>query len=202
MLNIEDAQMADQTPESAFSLPLPEAIGADCCPKPATLEEEVAGLFERLRDRLLRYLLSFGLPIQDGEEVIQDVFLSLFLHLQRGRPRDNLRGWVFRVAHNLALKRQTRSYGAFLNLACLAGSAEDLLVDPAPNAEAQMANSQQQQRLWAVLCALPEQDRRCLALRAEGLSYREIAEVLGISLGAVSNLLGRSLARLERAAER
>jgi RNA polymerase sigma-70 factor (ECF subfamily) len=194
--------MADQPPESALSLALPESIGASRCPKPATLEEEVAGLFERLRDRLLRYLLSFGLPVQDGEEVIQEVFLSLFLHLQRGRPRDNLRGWVFRVAHNLALKRRTQSNGAFSNPACVAGSADDLLADPAPNAEDQMARSQQQQRLWAALRALPEQDRRCLALRAEGLSYREIAEVLGISLGTVSNLLGRSLARLERAAER
>jgi RNA polymerase sigma-70 factor (ECF subfamily) len=194
--------MADQPPESAFSLALPEAAGASRWPKPATLEEEVSGLFERLRDRLLRYLLSFGLPLQDGEEVIQEVFLSLFLHLRRGRPRHNLRGWVFRVAHNLALKRRTQSNGAFLNLACLGGSADDVLADPTPNAEDQMASSQQQQRLWAVLRALPEQDRRCLALRAEGLSYREIAEVLGISLGAVSNLLGRSLARLERAAER
>jgi RNA polymerase sigma-70 factor (ECF subfamily) len=194
--------MADQPPESAMSLALPGAIGASRCPKLATLEEEVAGLFERLRDRLLRYLLSFGLPVQDGEEVIQEVFLSLFLHLQRGRPRDNLRGWVFRVAHNLALKRRTQSNGAFANPASLAGSADDLLADPTPNAEDQLASSQQQQRLWAALRALPVQDRRGLALRAEGLSYREIAEVLGISLGAVSNLLSRSLARLERAAER
>ena len=193
--------MADQPPESAFSLPLPETITGRL-PQSSTLEEEVAGLFERLRDRLLRYLLSFGLCLPDGEEVIQEVFLSLFLHLQQGKPRDNLRGWAFRVAHNLALKRRIQSNGTFLNLAGQAGSADDLLIDPSPNSEDQMASSQQQRRLWAVLRALPEQNRRCLALRAEGLSYREIAEVLGISLGAVSNLLCRSLARLERAAER
>jgi DNA-directed RNA polymerase specialized sigma24 family protein len=50
--------------------------------------------------------------------------------------------------------------------------------------------------------ALPEQNRWCLYLRAEGLRYREIAEVLDISLGSVSLCLERSLARIARAAER
>jgi len=194
--------MSDQTPESALSLPLPERIGASRSPKSSTLEEEVTDLFGQLRDRLLRYLLSIGLPLQDGEEVVQEVFLSLFLHLQRGRSRHNLRGWIFRVAHNLALKRRTQAGGTFRSPAYPAEASGDLLADPAPNAEDQMASSQEQRRLMAVLLAQPEQDRRCLALRAEGLSYREIAETLGISLGAVSHLLTRSLARLARASER
>ena len=54
----------------------------------------------------MRYALSFGLPPHDAEEVIQEVFLSLFRHLRMGRSRRNLRGWLFRVAHNLALKRR------------------------------------------------------------------------------------------------
>jgi RNA polymerase sigma-70 factor (ECF subfamily) len=49
---------------------------------------------------------------------------------------------------------------------------------------------------------LPEQDRRCLFLRAEGLRYREIAGILDMPLGTVSLSLGRSLARIARAAER
>ena len=50
--------------------------------------------------------------------------------------------------------------------------------------------------------ALPEQDRRCLFLRAEGLRYREITEILEMSLGAVSLSLARSLARIARSTER
>src|SRR5689334_1701718 len=70
--------------------------------------EETIELFERHRRGLLRYLLSFGLAIADGEEIVQEVFLALFEHLRRGKPRANLDGWVFRVAHNLALKRRAR----------------------------------------------------------------------------------------------
>jgi len=46
--------------------------------------------------------------------------------------------------------------------------------------------------------ALPEQDRCCLSLRAEGLRYREIAEVVGISIGSVAASLEKSLSRLTR----
>jgi RNA polymerase sigma-70 factor (ECF subfamily) len=65
-----------------------------------------------------------------------------------------------------------------------------------------MADRQTRQRVLAVVEALPEQDRRCLFLRAEGLRYREIAGILDMSLGAVSVSLSRSLARIARSAER
>jgi RNA polymerase sigma-70 factor (ECF subfamily) len=45
---------------------------------------------------------------------------------------------------------------------------------------------------------LPEVDRLCVQLRAEGLKYREIAHILGISLGGVANTLARSFHRLQR----
>jgi len=164
------------------------------------LEEDVVALFDQLRDPLLRYLSSFGLAFPDGEEVIQEVFLALFQHLQRGKSRENLRAWLFRVAHNLALKRR---YRARRDLGARAEpGSEDLALDPAPSPEDQVVNSQTQKRLLAVAQALPEQDRRCLSLRAEGLRYRDIAEILGMSLGAVSLSLARSLARIARSAER
>jgi RNA polymerase sigma-70 factor (ECF subfamily) len=164
------------------------------------LEEEVVALFDQFRDPLLRYLSSFGLAPADGEELIQEVFLSLFQHLHRGKSRENLRGWLFRVAHNLALKRRYRTRRELE--ARSAADGGDLAIDPSPSPEAQVVNSQTQQRLLAVVEALPEQCRRCLFLRAEGLRYREIAGILDMSLGAVSLSLARSLARIARAAER
>jgi RNA polymerase sigma-70 factor (ECF subfamily) len=106
------------------------------------------------------------------------------------------------VAHNLALKRRNQTRASRQNLSEATAASEGLFTDPDPNPEDQVVSGQKRQRLAAVLTALPEQDRRCLVLRAEGLRYREIAEVLDISLGAVSLSLGRSLARLARAAER
>lgn len=159
------------------------------------VEEEVAELFAQLRNPVLRYLFTFGLPVHDGEEVVQEVFLALFQHLRRGRDRSNLRGWIFRVAHNLALKRRMASQRQWAELV---GANVEKHSDGGLDPEQQLALTQKESRLRAVLRALPDADQRCLSLRAEGFRYREIAEVLGISLGAVSISLARSLARFEQ----
>jgi RNA polymerase sigma-70 factor (ECF subfamily) len=162
--------------------------------------EEIVELFSTLRAPLLRYLLAFGISVHDGEEIVQEAFLGLFQHLARGKPRDNLHGWMFRVCHNLALKHRDKARGMQNVLSgppgWIAGHA-----DLAPNPEEQLVHAQRGEKLQAVLNALPEQDRCCLSLRAEGLRYREIAGILGMSLGAVSISLARSLARFKRAGQ-
>jgi RNA polymerase sigma-70 factor, ECF subfamily len=178
-------------------LVFPNVADASVSPRPSEIEREVMELFEQFRDPLLRYALSFGIPVHDAEEIVQEVFLSLFRHLQLRRSRQNLRGWIFRVAHNLTLKQRHANQRSRDRLASDVAIAEPS--DPAPGPEEQLSSAQRRERLLAVVHALPEADQDCLWMRAEGLRYREIASVLGISLGAVSISLTRSLARLIRA---
>jgi RNA polymerase sigma-70 factor (ECF subfamily) len=105
---------------------------------------------------------------------------------------------MFRVAHNLAMKHR-HSRQRQMAVAMPEYALAERQIDPATNPEEQLADEQRQQLLLAVMQALPEQDQNCLRLRAEGLRYREIADVLGMSLGAVSNSLVRSFERLTRA---
>ncbi|HUE03097.1 MAG TPA: sigma-70 family RNA polymerase sigma factor [Bryobacteraceae bacterium] len=163
-------------------------------------EEETTELFSQWRGALLRYLATFGLAAHDREEIVQEVFLSLFSHLQQDKARTNLRGWLFRVTHNLALKHRIAERKT--NAPAAGTAALENFPHPALNPEEELANSQRLRRLSSILHVLPEQDRRCLYLRAEGLRYREIAEVLGMSLGSVSESLARSLARFARADQR
>jgi RNA polymerase sigma-70 factor (ECF subfamily) len=184
--------------DSLNELVFPVASDVALLTEPSEIEREVMDLFEQFRNPLLRYAFSFGVPVHDAEEIVQEVFLSLFRHLQAGKSRRNLRGWVFRVAHNLALKQR------YANQRLCDKTASDWMLaeeqsDPAPNPEEHLSSSQRQRRLLAVVEVLPEADQGCLRLRAEGLRYREIASALGMSLGAVSISLTRSLARLTRA---
>jgi RNA polymerase sigma-70 factor, ECF subfamily len=188
--------MSNRVENVALPFHLPASL-SESSREPSPLERQVIELFDDFRAHLLRYTLSLGLSVHDGEEVIQEVFLALFRHLQLGRPRHNLRGWIFRVAHNLALKQRTRNHKL------QARQESDFVLaerhqDSSLNPEQQLISNQRQECLRAVLRALPEQDQCCLHLRAEGLRYREIAEVLNMSLGAVSISLTRSLARLGR----
>jgi RNA polymerase sigma-70 factor (ECF subfamily) len=182
--------------ECAYEIPFTASSPARTVDKKSESEEEVIHLFGLFRNPLLRYVISLGLSRHDGEEIIQEVFLALFRHLQLGRSQQNLRGWIFRVAHNLALKQRAANKKAQTML-----DSDEALShrqpDTAPNPEQQAASNQRWQRMQSVLRALPHQDRSCLYLRAEGLRYREIAAALGISLGAVSLALARSLARMK-----
>jgi len=170
-------------------------------PMPSRIGEEVVELFEQFRIPLLRYLLSLGLNVQDAEEVIQEVFLALFQHLKKGRRDESLRGWIFRVAHNLALKQFRSAKSKMERGAVPIDEVEEEFVSSAATPEQVLQQAQSERQIQAVIKALPEQDRRCLYLRAEGLRYREIAEALGISLGSVANSLERAIGKLSRARE-
>jgi RNA polymerase sigma-70 factor, ECF subfamily len=178
--------------------PLDTAASEAVPPQLSDAEREVVRLFDESRTSIFRYVLSLGLSTEDGEEITQEIFLALFQHLRLGKSRRNLRGWIFSVAHNLALKRRHGNHLSRDDTYPARVVAESQL-DPTLNPEEQALWAQRQIRLQAVLAALPEQDQCCLRLRAEGLRYREISRVLGISLGAVSLSLTRSLKRLRLA---
>jgi RNA polymerase sigma-70 factor (ECF subfamily) len=186
---------------SSFGLSLPASLAGYGDESSAAIQREVLGLFDEFAPRLRRYVGSFGLGVEATEDVVQEVFLQLFRHLQLGRSRTNLRGWIFRVAHNLALKHRARTTRRQKTESAWDGSLADLMVDPCANPEQQLAADRRRRRLHSVLLALPERDRQCLFLRAEGLRYREIAKALDISLGAVAKALTRAMTRLMNADE-
>lgn len=177
---------------------LPALSATASLPDRSEIECEVMRFFEEFRTPLLRYALSFRISVHDAEEVIQEVFLALFLHLQSDKSRENLRGWLFRVTHNQALRKRSTVHQQ-IQTTSFDWIDAHRQPDPSPNPEERLFADQRTQRLVAVLKALPEPDQYCLRLRAEGLRYREIASVLGMSLGAVSISLTRSLGRLLRA---
>lgn len=189
--------MALPSEDQEFALLLTPASTAEQLRVLSDSESLVIRLFDQLQGRVLSYAVACGLPFHDAEDIVQETFLSLFRHLGLGRPRSNLDGWLFRVAHNLALKRRIANQAFERTLV----DENTLAQHPCerPNAEEEFSFSQTQRRLRAVFDALPEQDQRCLYLRAEGLKYREIGDVLGMSLGGVSLSLSRSLARIMRA---
>ncbi|MEG9437580.1 sigma-70 family RNA polymerase sigma factor [Edaphobacter sp. HDX4] len=178
---------------SSESVESPLLRRVECAAEIPSLEEEVLHLHDQFRPRLLRYAVSMGLKAHDAEDVIQEVFLALFRHLQAERSRVNLPGWVFRVTHNLALKKRIR----YRLEDCIEEGASERWTGEL-NPEEELIFNERQRTLRRTFQALPEVDRLCVQLRAEGLKYREIARILGISLGGVANTLARSFHRLQR----
>jgi RNA polymerase sigma-70 factor (ECF subfamily) len=161
----------------------------------ASVDVQVLALFDECASALRRYVSSFGFGPAVTDDIVQEVFLALFRHLTLQRPATNLKGWMFQVAHNLALKHRRRESRNPAQLAWDAHAAAQV-PDPAPNPENIFAEDQRRRRLGAVLRALPERDQRCVYLRAEGLNYRQIGRTLGISLGSVAKSLVRAFSTL------
>jgi RNA polymerase sigma-70 factor (ECF subfamily) len=184
---------------SALELQFPALTGGTQRRSAGEQEVLVLSLFDECGMSLRRYIRSFGLTPAATEDLIQETFLALFRHLERGRPETNLKGWLFQVAHNQALKHRLQARKRALTEDSWDGALLDTVADGGANPEELLIGDAKQRALAGIVDALPERERRCLFLRAEGLTYREIGRTLGISLGSVANSLVRAFARLSSA---
>src|SRR5581483_2188210 len=161
-----------------------------------TLEQKVTRIFQALRLPVYYYLMAFLGDAPTADDLTQEVFLRLYEHLHRGGTVENVRLWVFRVAHNLAFDERQKHQ----RLAQLDESAWDgvcsRLPDPALNPEQRAIERERLARLGAALEWLSAQELQCLLLRAEGLRYREIGEILGVATSTVGEFLQRALRKL------
>lgn len=128
---------------------------------------------------------------EEAEDVVQDTFLKLLRHLEAAGDRGNLRAWLFTVAANGCRDRlRTRSRW-------LPWSQEtDTRTVPVPDEPLDVAPARK------ALQALAPRDRLLLSLRAQGLSYAEIARAAGIRPVSVGRLLARAVDHWKRELEK
>jgi len=159
----------------------------------ALSDREATTLFRELRKPLLRYLRCLGLSSDEAQDVLQDAFLSLHRHLAAGGSQENIRGWLFRVAHNQARNNQNSYHRRFS--APLEDSAGAAALDPS-TPERVLLEKEKRERLGNAIRMLAVVERECLLLRASGLRYREIGEVLGIATSTVADIVERAVKKL------
>jgi RNA polymerase sigma-70 factor (ECF subfamily) len=145
-------------------------------------------LFDAVYPSLFRYCNRLTGDPDQAEDLAQEAFFRL---LDRGAEGSEagLRSWLFSVATNLvrdrARTRETRRriLSAFPP------------PDEVPGPERELARGEEIQRVRRALEGLSRRDGEMLLLRQEGFSYREIAEVAGVSHRSVGTILARALQR-------
>jgi RNA polymerase sigma-70 factor (ECF subfamily) len=177
----EDLMSGDSVP---FVLPLSHCATGS--------EATATTLYRELRKPLLRYLAGLGLSADEAQDIVQDAFLSLHQHLAGGGSQENIRSWLFRVAHNAARNRQNRYERRF------AAPLEDGFDSASEQAtpEGVVLEKEKFHRLRQAIKLLTATERECLLLRAGGLRYREIGEVLGLSISTVGDTVDRAVRKL------
>jgi RNA polymerase sigma-70 factor (ECF subfamily) len=152
-------------------------------------------LFERHYPSLVRYLHGRVGDRDLAEDLAQEAFVRLI-----DKPPRAPDSWLYVVAGNLARDAQRSEVRRSRHLAIVEPQhrAADA-VDPAPSAEAAMCSAEESALVQDTLAMLPERDAALLVMRADDVSYREIAAAIGVAPTSVGPLLSRAQQRFIRA---
>ena len=136
---------------------------------------------------LSRLAASYAKEPAERDDLFQDIAIAIWRALPSFRGECSERTFLFRIAHNRGMSYLARRRLPVTNL-----DEDSMLQDTAPNPEQALAREQQGQRLMDAVQRLPMGYRQVVTLALEGLSYDQIAEVLGISESNVGARLTRA----------
>jgi RNA polymerase sigma-70 factor (ECF subfamily) len=157
--------------------------------QPNTAAWETEELFSECRDSLIRYLRYHLDDLSEAEDIAQESFIRFFHARHRNEPIVQPRAWLFRVAHNLLIDQGRKKRPELLDEDGWA-RVENRFFSGTGALEAQ---AQLSRLPWQRLTPM---EMGCLRLRAEGLKFREIGEVLNLSISTVVSYISRGISKL------
>ncbi len=162
----------------------------------AALEQRFHRLLSENGAALGRLAASYTRSASDRDDLLQEIAIAVWQALAAFRGESSERTFLFRIAHNRAIDYLIRHRAR----PELADNDIDP-ADPAPNPETSIVKEQGEQRLARAVRRLPIRYREPVMLLLEGMEYREIAEITGISETNVGARLTRARQMLRQMME-
>jgi len=166
-------------------------------------------LLRRHQGPVFRFFLRHLGDAGSAEDLTQETFLRVVNHRAAFRTGSRFTTWIYAIARNLAVdemrKRRCRRHRSLDEpLGNRDGdpgrTLGDLVGDPKERTEAQAADREMRAALEAAIGRLPEEQREVFTLREmAGLSFQEIAEVVGCNENTVKSRMRYALERLQAA---
>jgi RNA polymerase sigma-70 factor (ECF subfamily) len=160
-------------------------------------------LVERYKHKAYRIAFHFTRQREEAKDISQEAFLRAYTHLGSFDGRSSFYTWFYRIVVNLCLDHKRKKRFSWLSLDQRDKNAADLgprgVPDSAPSPEQHAAAVELSRRAGAALDKLPPKQRTVFILRNhQGLSIREIAEIVRSSEGTVKVHLHRAVAALRK----
>jgi RNA polymerase sigma-70 factor (ECF subfamily) len=152
-------------------------------------------LFEKYKDTVYSIALRYSGDPAAAQDIAQDTFLKLFSAVGSFRGDSNFDSWLYRMVVNSCFdqRRKTR------RLTPLLDEVLSLLRTPDLSVLEEVLRSEMSAQVRAVIDGLPPDQRMVVVLRyTQGLSYDEIAAILGCAPGTIASRLNRAHKVLER----
>ena len=124
---------------------------------------------------------------QDAPDLYQEIALAIWMALKRFRGDSSLRTFAYRIAHNRGISHRARI------------SFEPLDTEPVGTdlVEDSVTAEKRKNQLFLAMHQLPDQVRQVISLALEGMTYTEIAEIVGITENNVGVVISRGKQRLK-----
>jgi RNA polymerase sigma-70 factor, ECF subfamily len=163
------------------------------------------GLVERYQGRIYNIVYGMVRNQEDAEDLAQDAFVKAFRKIDTFRLESKFYTWLCRIAVNTALdhlRKMSRRPTSEFDESIGTKDAEGNFIDQhnIDNPEANSVNEQLRLRLIAEVEKLPEDQKQVIVLReVDGLSYREISEIMDVPEGTIMSRLYYARKRLQDA---
>ncbi len=160
-------------------------------------------LIEKYEDRILRYILRISSATkEDAEDILQEVFISVYKNLNNFDNHLKFSSWIYRIAHNKTISHwrrmknrpQSLNNGESLYLFEIIPNKENILID--------LHNEYTAQKIKNILFRLDVKYREILILKfLEEKSYKEISDILKKPMGTVATLINRAKKQFRKEAK-
>jgi len=177
------------------------ALMAVSAENPASEIEDVDGLVERHRGRVLRFIFASVRDMDVAETLTQDCFWKAHRARHAFRGDCTVQTWLMRIAVNLIRDHARRRRFRFWEKVRTAGEATDLYQwpDRGPSPEDRLSLRQQVQAVWQATGSLSDKQRTVFLLRfVEELEIGEIAQSTGMTVNAVNVNLFRAVRNIRK----
>ncbi len=161
-------------------------------------------LIERYEEKLSRYVRRIsGVSSESVEDIVQDVFMKVYINLNSYNPEKSFSSWIYRIAHNETInlwRRNKRKNDLMISL-----DTESALANlrDGRDIESEVLGKINEGVVVNALENLNEKSRDAIAMSyLEGATYREISEKIGSPIGTVGTLINRGKKVLREHLER
>jgi RNA polymerase sigma-70 factor (ECF subfamily) len=154
-------------------------------------------VYARFGEMVYNLALRLASNREEAADLTQEIFLRIYRHLGTFGGRSTLKTWVFRIAINHCRDRLSRHYPAMQSIDDDSDEGGVSIADPGRGPEDLAVAADEGRRVAEGLSRIPPVFREAVVLRdLEGLSYEEIAEVLGVRVGTVRSRIARGREQL------
>lgn len=169
-------------------------------------EKAFSELIKTYQNRVYNTVLSMVQNSEEAEDIAQEVFIQVFQSIHSFRGDSKLSTWIYRISISKALdaerKKKTQKRIEYFKNTIGIGTREEENIPDFSHPGIDLLNKEKSILVFKALKQLPENQRTAFTLiKAEGLSYSEVGEVMKMSVGAIEGLMQRAKTNLKRSLE-